>query len=53
MTDKGLQSLWFAVLFRAVQDALEGVTDDHDEMAALQVVIAKSEAMLKLKRKRH
>ncbi len=38
---------------KRAQDALAGVTDDHDEMAALQVVIAKSEAMLKLKRKRH
>ncbi len=38
---------------KRAQDALAGVSDDHDEMAALQVVIAKSEAMLKLKRKRH
>jgi len=38
---------------KRAQDALDGVTDDVDEMAALQVVIAKSEAMLKLKRKRH
>jgi len=34
------------------KDALEGVADDHEAAAALQVVIAKSEAMLKLKRKR-
>ena len=38
---------------KRAQDALAGVTDDYDEMAALQVVIAKSEAMLNLKRKRH
>ena len=38
---------------KRAQDALAGVGDDADEMAALQVVIAKSEAMLKLKRKRH
>jgi hypothetical protein len=31
---------------------LAGENVDHDEMAALQVVIAKSEAMLRLKRKR-
>ncbi len=37
---------------KRAQDALDGVTDDQDEMAALQVLIAKSEAMLKLKRKR-
>lgn len=37
---------------KRAQDALAGVSDDHDEMAALQVVIAKSEAMLRLKRKR-
>ncbi|MEN8772680.1 MAG: ATP synthase F1 subunit epsilon [Akkermansiaceae bacterium] len=34
------------------QEALAGENVDHDEMAALQVVIAKSEAMLRLKRKR-
>jgi F-type H+-transporting ATPase subunit epsilon len=38
---------------KRAQDALAGVGDDHEQMAALQVVIAKSEAMLKLKRKRH
>ncbi len=38
---------------KRAQDALAGVSDNHDEMAALQVVIAKSEAMLNLKRKRH
>jgi len=37
---------------KRAQDALDGVGDDADEMAALQVVIAKSEAMLRLKRKR-
>ncbi len=37
---------------KRAQDALAGIGDDQDEMAALQVVIAKSEAMLKLKRKR-
>ncbi|MDA7862005.1 ATP synthase F1 subunit epsilon [Akkermansiaceae bacterium] len=36
---------------KRAQDALEGVADSQDEMAALQVVIAKSEAMLRLKRK--
>ncbi|MEN8847740.1 MAG: ATP synthase F1 subunit epsilon [Akkermansiaceae bacterium] len=36
---------------KRAQDALEGVADNQDEMAALQVVIAKSEAMLRLKRK--
>lgn len=36
---------------KRAQDALAGVSDDVDEMAALQVIIAKSEAMLKLKRK--
>ena len=38
---------------KRAQDALDGVGDDQDEMAALQVVIAKSEAMLRLKRKGH
>ena len=38
---------------KRAQDALNGVGDDHEEMAALQVAIAKSEAMLKLKRKRN
>ncbi len=33
------------------KDALDGVDTDHDEQMALQVIIAKSEAMLKLKRK--
>ncbi|MCH1419185.1 MAG: ATP synthase F1 subunit epsilon [Akkermansiaceae bacterium] len=37
---------------KRAQEALAGENVDHDEMAALQVVIAKSEAMLKLKRKR-
>lgn len=36
---------------KRAQDALEGVGDDADEQMALQVLIAKSEAMLKLKRK--
>lgn len=36
---------------KRAQDALAGISDDVDEMAALQVIIAKSEAMLKLKRK--
>ena len=36
---------------KRAQDALEGVADDHDETAALHVIIAKSEAMLRLKRK--
>ena len=36
---------------KRAQDALDGVADDHEAMAALQVVIAKSEAMLRLKRK--
>jgi len=36
---------------KRAQEALDGTSQDHDEMAALQVVIAKSEAMLKLKRK--
>lgn len=36
---------------KRAQDALDGVGDDADEQAALQVVIAKSEAMLRLKRK--
>ncbi len=37
---------------KRAQDALEGVGDDVDEQAALQTLIAKSEAMLNLKRKR-
>ncbi len=36
---------------KRAEDALAGVTDDHDEAAALQMAIAKSQAMLKLKRK--
>lgn len=36
---------------KRAQDALAGVNVDHEEFAALQMVIAKSEAMLKLKRK--
>ena len=36
---------------KRAQDALDGVGDDAEEQAALQVVIAKSEAMLRLKRK--
>ncbi|MEN8693328.1 MAG: ATP synthase F1 subunit epsilon [Akkermansiaceae bacterium] len=36
---------------KRAQDALDGVGDDVDEQMALQVLIAKSEAMLKLKRK--
>ena len=36
---------------KRAQDALDGTSDDHEAMAALQVVIAKSEAMLRLKRK--
>lgn len=36
---------------KRAQDALDGVGDDVDEQMALQVVIAKSEAMLRLKRK--
>lgn len=36
---------------KRAQDALSGENVDHDEMAALQAVIAKSEAMLRLKRK--
>jgi len=36
---------------KRAKDALSGENVDHDEMAALQVVIAKSEAMLRLKRK--
>jgi len=40
-----------AALKRA-EEALAGENADHDEMAALQTVIAKSEAMLRLKRKR-
>lgn len=37
---------------KRAQEALAGENVDHDEAAALQVVIAKSEAMLRLKRKR-
>jgi F-type H+-transporting ATPase subunit epsilon len=37
---------------KRAQEALAGENVDHDEMAALQAAIAKSEAMLKLKRKR-
>lgn len=37
---------------KRAQEALAGENVDHDEMAALQAVIAKSEAMLRLKRKR-
>ena len=36
---------------KRAQEALEGINVDHDEFEALQMVIAKSEAMLKLKRK--
>lgn len=36
---------------KRAEEALAGENVDHDEMAALQVVIAKSEAMLRLKRK--
>lgn len=36
---------------KRAQDALAGTNVDHDEFAALQAVLAKSEAMLKLKRK--
>lgn len=36
---------------KRAQEALEGINVEHDEYAALQVVIAKSEAMLRLKRK--
>jgi F-type H+-transporting ATPase subunit epsilon len=36
---------------KRAKDALEGVNVDHDEFAALQAVLAKSEAMLRLKRK--
>ncbi|MGC6466990.1 MAG: ATP synthase F1 subunit epsilon [Akkermansiaceae bacterium] len=36
---------------KRAKEALEGVNVDHDEFEALQMVIAKSEAMLKLKRK--
>lgn len=38
---------------KRAQDALDGVGDDAEEQAALQAVIAKSEAMLRLKRKGH
>ena len=37
---------------KRAEEALAGENVDHDEMAALQAVIAKSEAMLRLKRKR-
>ena len=37
---------------KRAQEALAGENVDHDEMAVLQAAIAKSEAMLKLKRKR-
>ena len=37
---------------KRAQEALAGENVDHDEMAALQAAIAKSEAMLKRKRKR-
>lgn len=37
---------------KRAQEALEGENVDHDEVEALQTVIAKSEAMLRLKRKR-
>jgi len=36
---------------KRAQETLAGINVDHDEYAALQMVIAKSEAMLKLKRK--
>ena len=36
---------------KRAQEALAGENVDHDEIAALQAAIAKSEAMLKLKRK--
>ena len=36
---------------KRAQEALAGVNVDHDEFAALQMVLAKSEAMLQLKRK--
>ena len=36
---------------KRAQDALAGVDHDTDEMAQLQTLIAKSEAMLRLKRK--
>ncbi|YCM43015.1 ATP synthase F1 subunit epsilon [Verrucomicrobiaceae bacterium 227] len=36
---------------KRAQEALAGINVEHDEYAALQVVLAKSEAMLKLKRK--
>ena len=39
-------------IMKRAQEALAGENVDHDEMAALQAAIAKSEAMLKLKRKR-
>ncbi len=37
---------------KRAEDALAGENVDHDEMAALQIVIAKSEAMLQLKLER-
>lgn len=36
---------------KRAQESLAGINVDHDEYAALQAVLAKSEAMLKLKRK--
>lgn len=36
---------------KRAQETLDGINVDHDEYEALQMVIAKSEAMLKLKRK--
>lgn len=40
-----------AEAIRRAEDAMKGVNHDTDEMAELQVLIAKSEAMMKLKRK--
>ena len=37
---------------KRAEEALAGENVDHDEAAALQMVISKSEAMLRLKRKR-
>ena len=36
---------------KRAKEALAGINVDHDEFAALQMVLAKSEAMLQLKRK--
>ncbi|MGJ8695597.1 MAG: ATP synthase F1 subunit epsilon [Verrucomicrobiaceae bacterium] len=36
---------------KRAEEALAGMNVDHDEFAALQAVLAKSEAMLRLKRK--